>query len=87
MHAQTWTAAGHTSNARRALAPALAVQKGMPERVQMHAWLVDAQLSYDSGDRARGHRSLASALRLAGHEQLRLPFVLEQRLDQAGAPA
>ncbi len=77
MHAQTWTAAGHTSNARRALAPALAVQKGMPERLQMHVWLADAQLSYDNGDGARGHRSLASALRLAEHEQLRLPFVLE----------
>ena len=77
MHAQTWTAAGHTSNARRALAPALAAQKGTPERLQMHVCLADAQLSYDSGDGARGHRSLASALRLAEHEQLRLPFVLE----------
>ena len=31
-----------------------------------------------SGDRARGHRSLAAALRLAEPEQLRLPFVLER---------
>jgi LuxR family maltose regulon positive regulatory protein len=30
------------------------------------------------GDRARGHRSLAAALRLAEPEQLRLPFVLER---------
>ncbi len=41
----------------------------------MHAWLVDARLSYD---RARGRRSLATALRLAEPEQLRLPFDVER---------
>jgi LuxR family maltose regulon positive regulatory protein len=44
----------------------------------VQAWLVDAQLSYNGGNPARGHRSLASALRLAEREQLRLPFVLER---------
>ena len=46
-----------------------------PVRVQ--AWLIDARLSYDSADRARSRRSLASALRLAEPEQLRLPFAAE----------
>ena len=60
------------------LAPALAADSGVPDRVRLQAWLVDARLSYDRGDRARGRRSLASALRLAEPEQLRLPFALER---------
>ena len=78
MHARVWAAAGDTSNARRALAAALAAQPGAPDHVRVRAWLVDAQLSYGSGDHSRGHRSLSSALRLAGREQLRLPFVMER---------
>ena len=65
-------------NARRVLAPALANLSGPPDRVRLQAWLVDARLSYARGDRARGRRSLASALRLAEPEQLRLPFALER---------
>jgi LuxR family maltose regulon positive regulatory protein len=79
MHARVWAAAGAAGNARRALAPALAAHRGAPEQVRLRAWLVDAQLSYNSGNRKRGHRSLASALGLAGREQLRLPFVMERR--------
>jgi ATP/maltotriose-dependent transcriptional regulator MalT len=78
MHARAWAAAGDTSSARRALSPALAAHHGAAEQVQLQAWLVDAQLSYNSGNRVRGHRSLTSALRLAEREQLRLPFVLER---------
>jgi LuxR family transcriptional regulator, maltose regulon positive regulatory protein len=78
MHARAWAAAGDTSNARRALSPALAAHDGAAEQVRLQAWLVDAQLCYNSGNHARGHRSLASALRLAEREQLRLPFVLER---------
>jgi len=78
VHARAWAAAGDTSNARRALSPVLAAHHGAAEQVRLQAWLVDAQLSYNSGNRARGHRSLASALRLAEREQLRLPFVLER---------
>ena len=85
--AHAWAAAGDGENARRALAPALAAHSGAPDRVRLQAWLIDARLSYDSGDRARGRRSLASALRLAEPEQLRLPFVLERELDRAGAAA
>jgi LuxR family maltose regulon positive regulatory protein len=78
MHARAWAAAGDTSNARRALSAALAAHHGPAEQVKLQTWLVDAQLSYESGNRARGHRSLASALRLAEREQRRLPFVLER---------
>ena len=76
--AHAWAAAGDGENARRALAPALAANSGTPDRVRLQAWLVDARLRYTSGDRARGRRSLASALRLAEPEQLRLPFAIER---------
>jgi LuxR family maltose regulon positive regulatory protein len=76
--ARVLAAAGHGENARRALEPVLAGQGGAPAPVRLQAWLVDAQISYDNGDRARGHRSLASAMRLAEAEQIRLPFVLER---------
>jgi LuxR family transcriptional regulator, maltose regulon positive regulatory protein len=76
--ARAWVASGDAENATRVLAPVLATDSGAPGRVRLQAWLVDAQLSYDRGDRGRGRRSLASALRLAGPEQLRLPFVIER---------
>jgi LuxR family maltose regulon positive regulatory protein len=76
--ARAWAAAGDGDNARRALAPVLAVREGLPERVRLQACLVAARLSYHSGDRARGRRSLGHALRLAEREQVRLPFALER---------
>ncbi len=76
--AYAWAAAGDGTNARLALAPALAAPEEVPERVRLQAWLVDARLSYDSGDRGRGRRSLESALRLGEREQLRLPFAMER---------
>ena len=75
--ANAWAVAGDGDSARRALAPALAAENGTPYRVRLQAWLVDARLGYTSGDRARGHRSFAAALRLAEPEQLRLPFAAE----------
>jgi LuxR family transcriptional regulator, maltose regulon positive regulatory protein len=75
--AHAWTAAGDSDAAARALAPAV-VARGVPDRVRLYACLADARLGYTSGDRARGHRCLAAALRLAEPEQLRLPFVLER---------
>ena len=45
--------------------------------MRLHAWLLDARLSYHDDDDGRGRRSLASALRLAEREQSRLPFALE----------
>jgi len=73
--AHAWAAAGEDDNARRALAPALAAGS---RPVRLHACLVDARLRYHSGDHAHRRRSLASALRLAEPEQLRLPFALER---------
>ena len=68
--AHAWLAAGDTTNARRALEPALATHRAVPEQVRLQALLADARLSYGTGDPARGHRSFASALRLAEQEQL-----------------
>ena len=76
--ARAWVTAGDAESATRALTPVLADDSGAPDRVRLQGWLVDAQLGYDRGDHARGHNSLASALRLAQREQLRLPFVLER---------
>jgi LuxR family transcriptional regulator, maltose regulon positive regulatory protein len=76
--AHAWAAAGDGGNARRALDPVLAHHDEAPERVRLQAWLVDARISYHGGDAARGRRSLASALRLAEREQLRLPFAVER---------
>jgi LuxR family transcriptional regulator, maltose regulon positive regulatory protein len=76
--ARAWVAAGDAENATRALTPVLATGSEAPGRVRLQAWLVDAQLGYHRGDRVRGRRSLASALRLAEPEQLRLPFVIER---------
>jgi LuxR family transcriptional regulator, maltose regulon positive regulatory protein len=76
--AHAWMAAGNRHNASRALAPVLAIENQAPALLRLQAWLVDAQLSYGSGDRARGHRSFASALRLAQRERLRLPFAIER---------
>jgi len=45
---------------------------------KIRARVLDAQLGYSRGDHARGRTSLASALRLAEPEQLRLPFVIER---------
>ena len=77
--AHAWLAAGDSDKARRALMPALASVTEVPERVRLQACLVDARLSYDCGDSARGRRSLESALRLAEPEQRRLPFTIERR--------
>jgi LuxR family transcriptional regulator, maltose regulon positive regulatory protein len=76
--AHAWMAAGDGTNARHALAPALAAGSAAPERVRLQAWLVDARLSYRGGDSARGRRSLTSALRLAEREHVRLPFAMER---------
>ena len=76
--AHAWAAAGDSDSAARALAPALTASGEVPDRVRLQAWLADARLSYANGDGARGRRSLASALRLAEREQVRLPFTVER---------
>jgi LuxR family maltose regulon positive regulatory protein len=50
----------------------------VPDHVRLEAWLATARISYGSGDRADGRRSLQRALRLGEPERLRLPFVLER---------
>jgi LuxR family maltose regulon positive regulatory protein len=71
-------AAGDGEDARRMLEPLLAAHDRVPDRVRLQACLLDARLSYRSGDWARGRRSLGRALRLAEREQLRLPFALDR---------
>jgi LuxR family maltose regulon positive regulatory protein len=75
--AHAYVVAGDDEAAHRVLAPALAADSQVPDGVRLHAWLVDARLSYHDDDDGRGRRSLASALRLAEREQIRLPFALE----------
>jgi LuxR family maltose regulon positive regulatory protein len=63
--------------ARNALADAPPAEQGS-DRVLLAACLLDARLSFESGDRARGHRSLERALRLGEREQFRLQFAMER---------
>ena len=76
--AHATAAAGDSESARHALAALVAADSSAPDQIRLQAWLMDAQLSYTDGDIARSRRSLASALRLAEREQLRLPFVAER---------
>ena len=46
--------------------------------MRLARWLVDAQLSYSSGDHVRGRQALEQALRLGEADQLRLPFAMER---------
>ena len=80
-------AAGDGETAQRALAPVLAASSQVPDRVRLQAWLVDARLSYASGDEAHGRRSLASALRLAERRAGQAAVRAGARLARAGAPA
>ena len=79
-------AAGDGDNARRTLEPLLAARNRVPERVRLQACLVDARLSYDSGDRARGRRSLGRRCGWpnASNSGCRS---CSTELDRAGAPA
>ena len=75
--AQAWLAAGDTHAAERALAAGQA-SPDKPDPARLEGWLVDARLSYGSGDGGRGRRSLERALRLGKPERLRLPFAMER---------
>jgi LuxR family transcriptional regulator, maltose regulon positive regulatory protein len=76
--AHAWLAAGDPRAARKSLAGHRERAETVPDHVRLEAWLVTAQISYASGDRADGRRSLQRALRLGEPERLRLPFVLER---------
>jgi LuxR family transcriptional regulator, maltose regulon positive regulatory protein len=70
--AHAWLASGDHQAARHAL-DAVA-----PEDLGLAGLLVDARLSYNTGDSRRGRRSLERALLLARPERMKLPFTLEQ---------
>jgi LuxR family maltose regulon positive regulatory protein len=75
--ARALLAGGDPRAARRALLGAsMNGQASHSERVA--AWLIDAQLSFSTGDHPQGRRALEHALRLAEPEQLRLPFAMER---------
>jgi LuxR family maltose regulon positive regulatory protein len=63
--------------ARNTLADALSGEQGS-DGIVLAACLLDARLSFESGDRARGHRSLERALRIGEREQFRLQFAMER---------
>jgi LuxR family maltose regulon positive regulatory protein len=71
-----WLAADDHRAARRVLGTGGVQVEQKPLGLQ--GWLLDARLSYDSGDGARGRRSLERALQLAEAEQIRLPFARER---------
>ena len=74
--ASAWLASGDYQAARHALDNAAPGEAAQP--TGLAGWLADARLSYRTGDRARGRRSLERALRLARPEQIRLPFAMER---------
>lgn len=75
--AQARLAGGDPRAAREALVSA--PDRDEPQDpVRLARWLVDAQLSYSSGDHARGRQALEQALRLGEADQLRLPFAMER---------
>jgi LuxR family transcriptional regulator, maltose regulon positive regulatory protein len=76
--AHAWLAAGDPRAARKSLAGHRERAETVPDHVRLEAWLVTARISYASGDRTDGRRSLQRALRLGEPERLRLPFVLER---------
>jgi LuxR family transcriptional regulator, maltose regulon positive regulatory protein len=69
--------AGDHQGARQALGAAHERTAGADDD-SLAASLVEARLSYETGDPARGRRALERALRLARPEQLRLPFAMER---------
>jgi LuxR family transcriptional regulator, maltose regulon positive regulatory protein len=75
--AHAWLASGDHQAARRAL-DSVAEGSGEVSQHGLAGWLVDARLSYGTGDDARGRRSLERALRLAEPEQIKLPFAMER---------
>ncbi|MGH3232411.1 MAG: LuxR C-terminal-related transcriptional regulator [Streptosporangiaceae bacterium] len=75
---RAWLAAGDYQAARLALDTGTEGAAPASEQARLEGWLVDARLSYVTGDGARGRRSLEHALRLGRLEQLRLPFALER---------
>jgi LuxR family transcriptional regulator, maltose regulon positive regulatory protein len=75
--ARAWLAGGNIRAAKTALAGASAAGDRVPDQVRLQAWLAEAQLCHEIGDRRNSDRLLERALRLAESEQARLPFLME----------
>jgi len=75
--ARALLAADDAEAARNALDAAPSGEEA-PDGVLVERLLVDARLSYQRSDRARGRRCLERALQLGEREQLRLPFGMER---------
>jgi LuxR family transcriptional regulator, maltose regulon positive regulatory protein len=76
--AHAWLASGDPAAARRALDARAAGGGAAAGDIGLAGWLVDARLSYSTGDSQRGRRSLERALTLAKPERMKLPFTMEQ---------
>jgi len=76
--AYAWLASGDHAAARRALDAGSGDRGEAAEDIGLAGWLVDARLSYSTGDSQRGRRSLEHALILAKPERMKLPFTMEQ---------
>jgi hypothetical protein len=71
-------AAGDIEAARNGLTGIAAAAERAPDYVRLQAWLADAHLAHETGDRAQSVQSLEHALRLADGDQWRLPFAVER---------
>jgi LuxR family maltose regulon positive regulatory protein len=76
--AHAWLASGDHEAARRALDTLAENSRGPSHDHGLAGWLIDARLSYGTGDGTRGRRSLEHALGLARPEHVKFPFVLER---------
>jgi len=75
--AYAWLVSGDLQAARRALDAIAESDSEVSQRIGLAGWLVDARLSYTTGDDARGRQSLERALWLAKQEHIRLFFAME----------
>ncbi len=76
--AHAWLTAGDYQAAKAAMTTVMTASGEPREPISLDGWLVDAWLSYSGGHQARGRRSLEHALRQGKHDQVRLPFAMEQ---------
>ena len=76
--AHAWLASGEYQQARELLDAAAEGRGETPEGIGVAGWLVDACLSYSTGEARHGRRSLERGLLLAKPERMKLPFIMEQ---------
>lgn len=76
--AHAWLAGGDHQAAARALTTMMAGTGAVQLQPGVEGSLVEARLGYETGDGARGRRSLERAFQLSKPEQLRLPLIMER---------